>query len=77
MYVRKGLLGVDYLCFPFSKVQQAKFIQSLLMQNKQLASCSLVLASGAITIPFMGEDEARKLIDTSLYLVESKKQSWM
>ena len=77
VYVRKGLFGVDYYCFPMFKVQQSKFIQSVLMKRNHLATCTLVLASGGITIPFMTEKHANQLIDKSLYIVESEKQSWM
>lgn len=77
VYVRKGLLGIDYYCFPIYKVQQTQFKQSVLMRRRNLASCKLVLASGGITIPFISALEAYKLINKSLYKVESEKRSWM
>lgn len=77
IYVRKGLLGVDYYCFPIHKVQQTQFKQSVLMKRHQLATCRLILASGGITIPFMPETSCYVLINKSLYKVESEKQSWM
>lgn len=77
VYVRKGLIGVDYYCFPIFKLQQVKFLQTLLMHRKQLASVKFILASGAIKVPFINETAAYGLIDTSLYHVESSNKSWM
>lgn len=77
IYVRKGMLGVDYYCFPIYKVQQAHYKQSLFMKRHHLATCKLVLASGAISIPFIPESTCHNLIDSSIYIVESQKRSWM
>lgn len=77
IYVRKGLFGVDYLCFPIDKVQQTALIQSVFMRRRQLASVRLVLASGSVSVPFLPEALARTLIDKTLLQVESRKQPWM
>ncbi len=77
IYVRKGVIGIDYYCFPIYKVQQVKFLQSVFIKPKQLASVQFVLASGNISIPFMPQNAARRLIDDSLYQVESSHKSWM
>lgn len=77
IYLRKGLLGVDYYCFPAFKIQQTQFLQSLLMKNKKLASVKFVLASGSVKIPFILEEMALNLVDDCLYQVESSDQSWM
>lgn len=77
VYLRKGLLGVDYYCFPFPKVQQTKFRQSIWMKPARLCSVTLVLASGGQTIPFLPEIDGRRLIDISLYQLERLKASWM
>lgn len=77
VYIRKGLIGVDYYCFPIYKVQQIKQYQSLFMKPRQLATCHLVLASGGLKIPFMPEGECGELGDLCLYEVESGKRSWM
>jgi len=77
VYIRKGLLGVDYYCFPIYKVQQTAFKQSLLMKRNQLANTHFVLASGGMTIPFMPESIAINMINTALLTVESEKKSWM
>lgn len=77
VYVRKGMLGVDFYCFPIYKVQQAQFKQSVFMKRNRLATCRLVLASGAVSIPFIPESTCCELIDKSMYIVESQKRSWM
>jgi len=77
IYIRKGVLGVNYYIFPLHKVQQAKFHQSVLMARRELASISLVLASGVQKIPFMPQQAAHAIINKSLYIVEFTKRNWM
>ncbi|WP_158970008.1 PH domain-containing protein [Paraglaciecola sp. L3A3] len=77
VYIRKGLLGVDYFCFPLFKIQQTQFMQSLLMKKRKLASIKFVLASGALKIPLIEESFAYRLINECLFKVESSKKSWM
>ena len=77
IYLRKGLIGVDYHCFPTYKLQQTQFKQHLLMKRSKLASVKFVLASGSLTIPMIKASLAYKLIDTGLYQVESTQRSWM
>lgn len=77
IYVRKGMLGVDYSCFPRYKLQQVEVSQSILMARKQLASISFVLASGQVKIPFIAESLAYALANDTLYTTEKSKKSWM
>jgi putative membrane protein len=77
IYVRKGLFGVDYFCFPIAKIQQTHFRQSVLMKRHGLAHCQFILASGEVTIPFLPESNLRQLIDRCLYQIESEKRPWM
>lgn len=77
IYVRKGVLGVNYYVFPIHKVQQTKYHQSVLMARKKLATVSLVLASGVIRIPFLPQHTAQQILDKALYVVESTKRNWM
>jgi putative membrane protein len=77
VYLRKGLLGVDYYCFPTYKVQQTQFKQNLLMKKRQLATVKFILASGMLKVPMIPEKLAYQLIDESLYQVESCHKSWM
>lgn len=77
IYIRKGLLGVDYYCFPIFKVQQTKFSQSYFMKRRKLASCQIVLACGGQLIPFIPESLCRQLNDYCLFKAEKEKRSWM
>ncbi|MDU0354867.1 PH domain-containing protein [Paraglaciecola aquimarina] len=77
IYIRKGLFGVDYYCFPIFKIQQTTFKQSILQKNSKLASVQFVLASGSLKIPLISQALAYKLINESLFTVESSEKSWM
>jgi len=77
IYVRKGVLGVDYYCFPIYKVQQTQFKQSLFLKKRKLCSIEFVLASGAIKIPYINEKSGYQLINNTLYEVEESARSWM
>ncbi|MBL4629844.1 MAG: PH domain-containing protein [Paraglaciecola sp.] len=77
VYLRKGLIGVDYYCFPTYKLQQTQFIQNVLMKRRQLASVKFVLASGALKVPLIDEKLAYDLIDDGLYQVQTSQRSWM
>lgn len=77
LYVRKGVLGVDYYCCPIYKVQQTKFKQSLFLKRHQLCSLSIVLASGAVNIPYISEQQGYDITNNILYEVEESRRSWM
>jgi putative membrane protein len=77
VYIRKGLFGIDYYCFATFKVQQTALLHTPLMARRNLASLRYVLASRALTIPFIKRQHAEKLIDKSLFIVESSQKSWM
>lgn len=77
LYIRRGLLGRDYIVFPISKMQQSKFIQTPFMRARKLATLQIVLASGGMTIPYLLADEARCVIDDALLRVARDKPAWM
>jgi putative membrane protein len=77
IYIRKGLFGVDYLCFKIFKIQQTKFRQSIFQKRHHLCSISLVLASGAVTVPYIAQKSGLSIINQSLFDVESSRRSWM
>jgi len=77
VYIRRGRVGVDYQCFEPYKAQQVIVKQSVLMKRKKLATIKFVLASGAVTIPFLPEEYVNKLADCVLFEVESTRRSWM
>jgi putative membrane protein len=77
VYVRRGRIGVDYLCFEPYKVQQVMVKQSVFMKRRGLATLKVVLASGAVTVPFLPEQYVYELADSILHEVESTRRSWM
>jgi putative membrane protein len=77
IYVRRGRIGVDYLCFEPYKVQQVMIKQSVFMKRKKLATIKFVLASGAVTVPFLPEDYVHALANGVLHEVEATRKSWM
>ncbi|RXS41923.1 hypothetical protein EST55_09400 [Idiomarina sp. 29L] len=77
IYIRKGLIGVNYRCFPIHKVQQTSFYQSWFMRRFKLCTVGFVLACGGQSIPFIKEISGDTLIDETLHQVESLKKSWM
>ena len=77
IYIRKGLIGVNYRCFPIHKVQQTSFYQSWFMRRFKLCSVGFVLACGGQSVPFIKETTGDALIDNTLYRVEALRKSWM
>ena len=77
IYIRRGLLGVDYECFPYEKIQQVRFKQSVFMRNKALASPHFILASGKARVPFLPQETANHILNKGLHRVESEKPKWM
>ncbi len=77
IYVRKGIFGIDYFCFPIYKVQQTQFKQSVFLKKRQLCTIKFILASGAINIPYIKEIAGYTLINQTLREVEEKPRSWM
>lgn len=76
-YVRRGYFGVDYYCFAKYKLQQVTFKQSWLMRRSRLCSVKLVMASGALDIPFVSEADGRALLEQGLYQLQRSKKAWM
>ena len=77
IYIRKGVLGVDYYCFPIYKIQQTRYSQSVFMKRNELANIQFVLASGAIGLPFVPQQHAKGILENGLIQVSKQKRSWM
>jgi putative membrane protein len=77
IYVRKGLLGVNYYCFTIEKTQMIKFKQSIFLRRHKLCHINFVTAASALTIPFIPKDIGWHLLSQSLHKVESLKKNWM
>ncbi len=76
-YIRRGYFGVDYYCFAKYKLQQVQFKQSWLMRRAGLCSVKLVLASGVLEIPFIGQTAGRLLLEQGLYQLQRSGKAWM
>ncbi|MGB1297405.1 MAG: PH domain-containing protein [Psychrobium sp.] len=77
VYIRKGLLGVNYYCFTIEKTQMVKFKQSVFLRRHTLCHVNFVTAASALTIPFIPQDIGWNMMAKSLYQVESLKKNWM
>lgn len=77
VYLRKGLVGVDYYVFPAYKVQQVSYKQSWFMKRHQHCTIEMILASGAVSVPFIKEEVGQALANHCLYHIESSGKSWM
>lgn len=77
VYIRRGRIGIDYQCFEPYKAQQVIVKQSVFMKRRKQATVKFVLASGAVTVPFLPEGYVNKLADSVLFEVESTRRSWM
>jgi len=74
---RSGIIGINYIIFPSSKLQEIKLVQTPLMKRKNLANLHLTTASRTSSIPYLDQSFARSVIDYCLYQVESTNKSWM
>jgi putative membrane protein len=76
-YVRRGYFGVDYYCFAKYKLQQVQFKQSWLMRRAGLCSVKLVLAAGALDIPYIDAQQGKNVLEHGLFQLQSSGKAWM
>lgn len=77
VYIRKGLIGVEYLCFERHKLQQIKYSSSPFLRRHRGINLQFVLASGSIYLPYVDRSMLAPLVDRTVYQVESSGRSWM
>lgn len=77
LYIRKGLVGKTYHTIPLFKLQQMSMQQSIMMRRKELVHLKVILASGAVDIPFMAHRHAQYIMNYALFKCESDARSWM
>lgn len=77
LYIRNGLIGVNYYCLPIFKVQQVSYAQSWWLQRHNLCHVRLVFASGVQGVPFIPWVAGKRIVNDSLYQAESSGRSWM
>ena len=73
---RHGLFGYAVDAFLFRKAQGATVSRSPLQRRKGLASLTVHLASGDVTVPYMDFATAARLRDYLLFKVESSRLPW-
>lgn len=73
---RHGLFGYAVDAFLFRKAQGATVSRSPLQRRKGLASLTVHLASGDVTVPYMDFATACSLRDYLLFKVESSQRAW-
>ena len=75
--VRSGIIGIEYVVLPTFKVQDIKYVQSRLMERRDLASLHIRTASRTVSMPFIEGRVARQAVDLALWRVETDERSWM
>ena len=73
---RTGLIGFSIDAFLFRKVQGATVSRSPLQRRNDLASLTVQLASGHVTVPYIDYATACRLRDYMLFKVESSRLPW-
>lgn len=73
---RRGLFGYSVDAFLFRKAQGATVSRSPLQRRNGLASLTVHLASGDVTVPYIDFATACRLRDYLLFKVESSRQPW-
>jgi len=75
--VRSGLFGTKRTVFAFFKAQGVSLTQSPSQRKRSLATLTILLAGGNVTVPFMPLADAEAWRDRILYEVETSTQPWM
>jgi putative membrane protein len=73
---RSGIFGYRLDAFLFRKMQRVTVRQSWFQARRGLASLRVHLAAGQVTIPYIGERQARDLQDYLLYKAEVSRKTW-
>lgn len=70
LYLRKGWFGEEHLLFRWEKLQSVKFSQSIFQRKRGIATVELHTAGGTISLAFIPQEAALKLVNLSLYKAE-------
>ena len=69
--VRRGLVGRRTVVVPLERIQRVAVSQSIFQRRYDLASLTITLADGPVSIPYIPEPEARALADRIVYRIET------
>ncbi|WP_438863553.1 PH domain-containing protein [Neptunicella sp.] len=75
--VRSGFIGQKITLFPLYKVQKISFSQSRGQRRLGVANVQIIIASGALSLPYVPIDSVYQLTNRALYLAESDPRDWM
>ena len=75
-FVRSGLVGSSIAIFPLFKTQRVALRQTPGQRRAGVAHLTLHLASGAMTVPHVPVEDARRMADLALYRTESTQSRW-
>jgi putative membrane protein len=75
-FVRSGFFGTQVTVFPLFKLQRVDIRQTPGQRRKGLAHITIHLASHSLKIPYVCEQDAKKIRDLALYHVESSNRAW-
>jgi putative membrane protein len=74
--IHNGFIGYNKVIFPLFKVQRAVISQSPVQKRRQLATLTIYLASGRLSIPYMPIAHAQQWFDRIYYKVETDSRPW-
>lgn len=75
--INKGVFGSEVSILIWGKIQCIHFKQSIFQRRKKLATLKLFTAGGAVTIPFIKQEEAVKIYNYALFKIESENRKWL
>lgn len=70
LHVRVGLIGYRTSIFPMHHVQKAGIRQTWFQRRRGVADLTLTLASGPVTLPYLAEHDAFRLLEEVLTRIE-------
>lgn len=75
--IENGVLTIKGVLMEWKNVQSIALKQTPIQKRRALTNMVLYTAAGAVQIPFVRMDEAKKLRDFILYHTEHSKKEWM
>ena len=75
--ISKGAVSHQWKQMKMNKIQAVEFRQTLFQKRRSLATLRIMNAAGTMSIPYIEEELARKIMDYLLYHTEISSESWM
>ena len=75
--IGSGAIDTTTNVLEISRIQAVKLSQSFFQKRKQIASVVIYTASKSVVIPYINEQDAKKIHDFLLFKVESQDKDWM